>query len=463
MMDWQDKKILVLGLGTTGYSCARWLDHQGARVAVADSRDTPPHADQLAREFSDIPLHTGPFKEALLRDIEALVLSPGIAPSEPLAAAARARGVAILGDVELFALELARRRVRSSEFRPRVLAVTGTNGKSTVTTMVGEMCRESGLRTAVAGNIGLPVLDALDEAIEVYALELSSFQLETTVNFNADAATVLNVTEDHLDRHARLSGYARAKSRIFRGLGVQILNRDNALSRGMALAGRPILSFGLGAPANDSEWGLMKWQGDVWLAQGRRNLIPLSALPLAGLQNAANALAALALCRALNLPYSPLLDALKRFQGLPHRVQKIRDLHGIVFYDDSKGTNVGATVAALSGMTRPVVLIAGGDGKGQDFSPLAEPVEAKARAVVLIGRDCENIAKALAQTQAPILRANDMIGAVAAAYSQARPGDAVLLSPACASFDMFRDYQHRGEVFASAVMALKPNHNSAAA
>lgn len=463
MTDWQRKKVLVLGLGTTGHSCARWLDRQGAQVVVADSREAPPHADQLAREFSDIPLHTGPFKEALLRDIEALVLSPGIAPTEPLVTAARAKGIPIVGDVELFAMQLARRKARSSEFRPRVLAVTGTNGKSTVTTMVGGMCRESGLRTAIAGNIGLPVLDVLDEAIEVYALELSSFQLETTSNLDADAATVLNVTEDHLDRHARLSGYASAKLRIFRGAGVQILNRDDALSMGMALTGRTILTFGLGTPASDSEWGLMKWQGDTWLAQGRRNLMPLAALPVAGLQNAVNALAALALCRALNLPYAPLLDALKKFQGLPHRVQMIRDLHGIVFYDDSKGTNVGATAAALAGMTRPVVLIAGGDSKGQNFSPLAETVKARARAVVLIGRDRDRIADALAETQVPTVRAENMNDAVTSAYSRARPGDAVLLSPACASFDMFRDYKHRGEVFASAVMALKPNHNTATA
>ena len=462
-MDWRRRKVLVLGLGTTGYSCARWLERRGAEVVVADSRSAPPHAQQLLRQLPDVPVYAGPFREALLRGIEVLVLSPGISPGEPLVAAARARGVAVVGDVELFARELARQRARSAELRPRLLAVTGTNGKSTVTTMVGEMCRGSGLRTAIAGNIGMPVLDALDEAAEIYVLELSSFQLETTTNLDPDAATVLNLSEDHLDRHAQLSDYAQAKARIFHGAGTQVLNRDDPLSLAMRLPERRVFTFGLNAPATDFEWGLMKWQGDVWLAQGRRNLMPLSALPVAGLQNAANALAALALCRALGLPYPPLLEALERFQGLPHRVQKVRELHGVVFYDDSKGTNVGATIAALQGMSRPVVLIAGGDGKGQNFSPLMEAVKTKARAVVLIGRDREQIADALSAAEVPLVRAENMKEAVSLARAQARPGDVALLSPACASFDMFRDYKHRGEVFAAEVMALNSNHDSEAA
>ncbi|HET6756307.1 MAG TPA: UDP-N-acetylmuramoyl-L-alanine--D-glutamate ligase [Burkholderiales bacterium] len=454
-MDWRDKKVLVLGLGKTGYSCARWLAQRGAQVTAADSRELPPQGETLAREFPYVPIYLGPFKEALLREIEALVLSPGIAQTEPLVAAARARKLPIMGDVELFALEL--------DPKARVLAITGTNGKSTVVSMAGDMCREAGLRTVVAGNIGLPALDGFDSAAEVYVLELSSFQLETTLSLNADAATVLNVTEDHLDRHLGLTGYARAKSRIFRGKGIQVLNRQDAISLGMALKGRRVFTFGLDPPASDNDWGFMHWQGESWLAQGRRNLIEVNSLAVSGLQNAANALAALALCRAIGLTYPPLLAALKKFQGLPHRLQKVRELNGVVFFDDSKGTNVGATTAALSGMSRPVVLIAGGDGKGQDFSPLSGAVKARARAVVLIGRDRERIAQALASAGVPTLRADGMREAVILAHNQALPGDAVLLSPACASFDMFRDYEHRAEVFVAAVRALRSNHDSEAA
>ncbi|MGH8728185.1 MAG: UDP-N-acetylmuramoyl-L-alanine--D-glutamate ligase, partial [Burkholderiales bacterium] len=389
------------------------------------------------------------------RDIDAVVLSPGIALTEPLVAAARARKLPVMGDVELFALEVA------NTPDSRILAVTGTNGKSTVTSMAGDMCREAGLRTVVAGNIGLPILDGFAPAAQVYVLELSSFQLETTTSLGADAATVLNVSEDHLDRHIRLSGYARAKSRVFRGSGIQVLNREDAQSRAMALPGRSVFTFGLDAPASDNDWGLIAWRGEKWLAQGRRNLVEATALPVAGLHNAANALAALALCRAIGLSYAPLVDALKKFSALPHRTQKVRELNGVAFYDDSKGTNVGATCAALLGISRPAVLIAGGDGKGQDFFPLADAVNARARTVVLIGRDRDAIARAIAGAGAVVVYADSMQAAVEVAYSHAKPGDAVLLSPACASFDMFRDYEHRAEVFVAAVMALRSNHKAA--
>lgn len=462
-MDWQDKQVLVLGLGKTGLSCVRWLAARGAHITAADTRDAPPEAESLAHEWPRVPLRKGAFKEELLRGIEVLVLSPGIAHSEPLLAAARARRLPITGDVELFALGLEQLKTQNSNLIPKVLAVTGTNGKSTVVSMAGEMCREAGMRTVIAGNIGLPVLDGFDADADVYALELSSFQLETTMNLHADAATVLNVSEDHLDRHTGLSGYARAKSRIFRGRGVQVLNRQDAMSRAMAQKARRVFTFGLDAPAGDNDWGLMDWRGESWLAQGRRNLIQANALSVSGLHNVANALAALALCRAIGLPYSPLVDALKKFSGLSHRVQKIRELNGVVFFDDSKGTNAGATCAALSGMQRPVVLIAGGDGKGQDFTPLMAAVKGRARSVVLIGRDREQIARAIAGAGVPVTRAQSMEEAVRVAYAQACRGDAVLLSPACASFDMFRDYQHRAQVFAAAVAALNSNHGSEAA
>jgi UDP-N-acetylmuramoylalanine--D-glutamate ligase len=326
------------------------------------------------------------------------------------------------------------------------------------------MCREAGLSTVVAGNIGLPVLDALLEIeraagrggreAEVFVLELSSFQLETTSSLDAHVAACLNLSEDHLDRYRGMPAYAQAKARIFRGSGIQVLNRQDVWSRSMALAGRTVFTFGLDAPSGEREWGLTDVQGEAWLAQGDRKLIGVSQLRVAGLHNAANALAALALTRAIDLPYEPLLRALAQFEGLPHRVQKVAEIDGVTFYDDSKGTNVGATVAALSGMRQSVVLIAGGDGKGQDFSPLRSAVAARARAVVLIGRDSEKIAQSIESSGVPMQRAQTMEEAVRMSLAAAREGDAVLLSPACASFDMFRDYEHRGQVFVQAVKQL---------
>jgi UDP-N-acetylmuramoylalanine--D-glutamate ligase len=346
----------------------------------------------------------------------------------------------------------------------RVLAITGSNGKSTVTEMTGMMCKAAGQRTVVAGNIGLPVLDAL-LAVEreaaagrdlplMFVLELSSFQLETTNSLDAQVAACLNLSEDHLDRYASMEDYARAKSRIFRGSGVQVLNRQDRWTRGMALSGRRVLTFGLDAPASERDWGLIDRDGDPWLAQGGQKLMAVSSLRVTGLHNAANALAALALARAADLAYEPLLRALAGFEGLPHRVQRVADIDGVAFFDDSKGTNVGATVAALNGMRQKVVLIAGGDGKGQDFGPLKPAVAGRARAVVLIGRDRERIAEALAGSGVRLLRAADMDEAVRLGFEQAREGDAVLLSPACASFDMFRNYEHRAQAFVEAVRRL---------
>ena len=292
-------------------------------------------------------------------------------------------------------------------------------------------------------------------APDVYVLELSSFQLETTHSLNAAAATVLNVSEDHLDRYQGMAQYAAAKARIFQGDGVQILNREDGRSLAMAKSDHVVFTFGLNAPQSDKEWGLREIGGKIWLAQGEMALMPIAELPLAGLHNAANALAALALCRALDLPYAPLLQALREFRGLPHRVEWVADIGGVNFYDDSKGTNVGATVAALKGMQQKVVLIAGGDGKGQDFTPLKEAVAERGRAVVLIGRDAEKIAAAISGSNVPILNAANMQQAVLMSFQQAQPGDAVVLSPACASFDMFRNYAHRAEVFIAAVHSLQ--------
>ncbi len=445
----QGRKALVVGLGDTGLSCARWLLGQGAKVRATDSRMVPPHAERLREVHPEVALKLGVFKPADFDWADLVVVSPGVPLATPEIQAALRAGKDVVGDVELFARAI----VGTSS---KVIAITGSNGKSTVTSLVGHLCQAAGLKTVVAGNIGLPVLDALTAqettAPDVYVLELSSFQLETTASLTPDAATVLNLSEDHMDRYADMAGYAAAKARIFHGDGVQVLNRDDALVMAMRENGRRVYSFGLDKPAS-GQWGLHRHEDGYWLAEGEQALLAVDALPIAGLHNAANALAALALCRALGLDYAPLVAALKTFKGLPHRVEKVATVKGVSFYDDSKGTNVGATVAALKGMTCPVVLIAGGDGKGQDFSPLKEAVK-HARGVVQIGRDGPLIAAAIGDA-APVFRAEGMEAAVRRGFELARPGDAVLLSPACASFDMFRNYAHRADVFVQAVQALK--------
>ena len=451
------KKVLVLGLGDTGLSCARWLAARGAQVSVADSRAAPPHAARLAEWLPQVPLFTGPFADAHLQAAEMLVVSPGVPLADPAVARAIAAGIEAVGDVELFARAI--RALNTQREHPmRVIAITGSNGKSTVTAMVGDMCRMAGLSTCVAGNIGLPVLDALYEIEQgvapppqVWVLELSSFQLETTSSLNADAATVLNLSEDHMDRYPDMDAYAAAKARIFGGDGVQVVNRDDARSLAMALPGRHVVSFGLDRSPQNENFGLCEDE----LCVGGDMLMLLSALPVAGLHNAANALAALALTRVLGLPMEALLRGLVHFKGLPHRVEKVAEIEGVTYYDDSKGTNVGATEAALYGMgSRKAVVILGGDGKGQDFGPLKAAVEANARAVVLIGRDAALIGAAIAGSGVDTFTAASLPEAVARAHGLAQPGDAVLLSPACASFDMFRNYVHRAEVFVEAVQKL---------
>ncbi len=443
------KKILVLGLGDTGRSMVHWCMRQGAQVRAADSRAEPPHAAQIRLQWPQVEIITGAFNAACFQNIDLIAISPGIA-----LASLPPTKIPVVGDVELFAQAL-------MAHPAKVLAITGSNGKTTVTALCGAMCRQSGARTVVAGNIGLPVLEALsaveDGAAlpEIFVLELSSFQLETTSTLHADAATVLNVTQDHLDRYTDLSAYAAAKARIFAGQGMQLLNGDDANSCALVEPGRSVQYFGLRAPANDADWGLAEVDGQEWLMHGQQKLLPCKEIPLAGRHNAANALAALALCTAIGLPMAPLLAALRAFTGLPHRVQKIAEVGGVIFYDDSKGTNVGATVAALTGMREWVVLIAGGEGKGQDFSPLKPACAAHARAVVLIGRDAPQMAAALEHCGVPLLPARDMEEAVRLAFQQSHAGDAVLLSPACASFDMFRNYVHRAEAFIAAVHKLQ--------
>ena len=448
-------RVVVVGLGDTGLSLARWLQRQGAVVSATDTRKAPPQAAVLRREFPDMPLVLGVEPDAALAGVDAIAVSPGVDRRNGAIAQAAQRGVPVVGDIELFAQAMAQRGDQTP-----VIAITGSNGKSTVTAMAGEICAAGGLRPVVAGNIGLPVLDALTAIDEgaakpgAFVLELSSFQLESTVSLQPRAATVLNISEDHLDRYSGLQEYVVAKTRIFAGDGVQVLNRDDARSMGMARQGRSVVTFGIDVPRDDEDWGLSACDAAAALQRGSRCVAPVSVLRVAGLHNAANALAAAALCRAIGVADEAIAQGWQAFEGLPHRVKNINKINDISFYDDSKGTNVGATVAALTGMREPVVLIAGGDGKGQDFAPLAEAAKGRARAVVLIGRDAPLIAAAMGG-QVTLLNAADMTQAVERAFGAAQAGDAVLLSPACASYDMFRNYVHRAEVFAEAVAALQ--------
>ena len=491
MTEIKDKNVLVLGLGETGLSLARWLSAQGARVRVADSRPSPPGINMVRSMLPLVEVACGPFCEALLQGVEFIAISPGVPLSDPFVQLAAARGISIVGDIELFAQWIQAQHAPAStsslsdgttshsarltrnvsqvaryregrggerEGRPLILAITGVNGKTTVTSMVEHLCRAAGADAVAAGNISPAVLDAVTargaKQPQLWVLELSSFQLETTFTLNADVATVLNVSEDHLDRYGDMDGYVAAKARIFQGSGVQVLNRDDARCMEMARPGREIVTFGLDAPRNPRDWGVERAGGDLWLMQGSERLLKAGELQVTGLHNVANALAALALCRALDLPLQALLDALISFKGLPHRVERVLERDGVTWYDDSKGTNVGATVAALQGLGRKAVLIAGGEGKGQDFAPLHPAVAQHARAVVLIGRAAPLIEAALQGCGVPLVRAVDMADAVQQAARLAQHNDAVLLSPACASFDMFRNYAHRAEVFVAAVRAL---------
>jgi UDP-N-acetylmuramoylalanine--D-glutamate ligase len=450
-IDLKAKRVLVLGLGETGLSVLRWLAKKGAVMTAADSRETPPNIEDLRSSMPQVAIYTGKFRLEVLLDAELIVISPGVALSEPAVQAAIKHGIPVIGDVELFA-----------QYRPKnakVIGITGSNGKTTVTTLVGEICKAAGLNAIVAGNIGLPVLDALSMDVpDIYVLELSSFQLETTINLKLDAATVLNVCEDHMDRYADIQDYAAAKARMLTHAKLAILNRDDLAT--LAMRTKDTVTFGLNAAPNVEDFGLIVDDGVQYMASGQRKLCKASELKIAGQHNVANALAAAALCMAVGVEKEAIINALRAFKGLPHRVEWVASIDDVDYYDDSKGTNVGATCAAIAGMTKDnlpqkVVLIAGGDGKEQDFSPLAAAVQANSRAVVLIGRDAPLIEAVLLPTNVPLYHAEDLPEAVNVAKKIAQKGDAVLLSPACASFDMFKNYVHRAEVFVTAVKKLQ--------
>jgi UDP-N-acetylmuramoylalanine--D-glutamate ligase len=494
-MNIQGKTILVLGLGESGLAMALWLARCGAALRVADTRAAPARLAQLREAVPSAEFIGGAFDAELLDGVDLVAVSPGLAPGGELASllpAAQQRGIPVVGEIELFAQALAALREERG-YAPKVLAITGTNGKTTVTSLTGLLVERAGLTVQIAGNISPAALDMLrarldaDDLPQVWVLELSSFQLHATQSLNPDAAAVLNVTQDHLDWHGDMQAYAQAKARIFGPDTLRVLNRDDPATMAMAAgnaknaknAARTV-SFGLDEPAQPDCLGLTREHGMAWLAlavpeeDGARRrrkkdeapvpvvlnrLMPVDALQIRGRHNAANALAALALCRAIDLPLARLLHGLREYRGEPHRVEMVANVGGVDYFDDSKGTNVGATVAALNGLGEEsrearLLLIAGGDGKGQDFSPLAEPVKRHVRAVFLIGRDAPAIRAALAGAGVRFVDCATLEDAVAHAADEARPGDAVLLSPACASLDMFRNYAHRAEVFIDAVREI---------
>jgi UDP-N-acetylmuramoylalanine--D-glutamate ligase len=522
MLRFDDQRVLVLGLGESGLAVARWVAAGGGDVRIADTRAEPPMRAALASELPQAQFVGGDFAEALLDGVACVVISPGLSPTRspaaPLLRIAKQRGLEVLGEIEVFARALAQLR-SERDYRPRVIGITGTNGKTTTTRLAGLLVERCARRVAVAGNVSPSALDTLRQRLaaadlpDVWVLELSSFQLATTSSLACDAATVLNLTPDHLDWHGSLEDYARAKARVFGRDTVQVVNRDDPQVVALARKGAPVVTFGAGAPRQGGQYGLVRDAALTWLAcvehdptavrrrkaarkvaaagaepaaavgvtaaavdsaqapsEGAeerggevfvQRLMPVDALRIRGRHNALNALAALALARAIGCPLAPMLHALREYRGEPHRVERIATVDGVEYYDDSKGTNVGATVAALEGLGAPLreagkrlVVILGGEGKGQDFAPLRAPLRAYARAAALIGRDAAAIAAVLADLPLASATLPALPAAVDWCARHAEPGDAVLLSPACASLDMFRNYEHRGDVFGAAVREI---------
>ena len=477
-----NQSVLLVGLGESGLACARWVLAQGARLTVVDSRETPPGLAQLQAQYPGIQSHLS--VEQLSWVFDRVLVSPGLPPSHGLMQAvlsrAQAQGTPVDSELDLFADALESLK-ETRAYGPKVVSITGTNGKTTTTAMVACLANFSGKTARAAGNIGPAALAALQTALnenalpDIWVLELSSFQLHWTRRLYSDASVVLNVTQDHLDWHGQMEDYAHDKFHIYSSESLCVVNRDDSwVSRAEIPKGAVSVGFGLSAPTRQGDFGLVREGGMLWLAQayeaqeqntGRRAkqeavdvaqklLMPTDALQVVGLHNAANALAALALCSGIGLPMAKLLHGLRVYRGEPHRVEHVLQIDGIDYVDDSKGTNVGATVAALKGLARPVILIAGGEGKGQDFSVLGEALALHCKHVLLIGKDAAHIAQVAEHSGVPYSYMDSLDACVAQAHELACAGDCVLLSPACASLDMFNDYAHRAEVFVSAVRAL---------
>ncbi|WP_151867683.1 UDP-N-acetylmuramoyl-L-alanine--D-glutamate ligase [Acinetobacter soli] len=438
---------VVAGLGISGVSAVNFLHEQGYRVAVTDSRAVPPGHDQIPAE---VQTRFGALDLELLLQAEEIILSPGLAPQLPEIQQAIAHGIPVIGDIQV---------LRRATTVP-IVAITGSNAKSTVTTLFGQMAKDAGKRVAVGGNLGRPGLDLLKDEPELLVLELSSFQLETTSHLNAEVAVVLNMSEDHLDRHGDMLGYHQAKHRIFQGVKKVVYNRDDGLTRPLVPDNTPMQSFGLNAPDINQYGVLREDDGTMWLARGRNRLIKSTELYIQGTHNIANALACLALGEAIGLPLDSMLETLKQFKGLEHRCEYVKTVHDVRYYNDSKGTNVGATLAAIDGLGAAiqsqhgqVVVILGGQGKGQDFSLLRPSVEKYVKTAILMGEDAQQIEQAL-QGTASMVHVSTLQDAVTQAQQHAQANDVVLLSPACASFDMFKGYPDRGHQFVACVNAL---------
>ena len=438
---------VVAGLGISGVSAVNFLHEKGYRVAVTDSRAVPPGHDQIP---ADVQTSFGQFDQDLLLSAEEIIISPGLDPKVPEIQAAIAKGIPVISEIQV---------LRRATDKP-IVAITGSNAKSTVTTLIGLMAENAGKKVAVGGNLGRPALDLTKDDPELYILELSSFQLETTSNLNAEVAVVLNLSEDHLDRHGDMMGYHTAKHRIFQGVKKVVHNRDDSLTRPLVPDATPMQSFGLNAPDMNQYGVLRETDGTMWLARGRERLLKSSDMYMQGTHNVANALACLALGEAIDLPLESMLETLKTFKGLEHRCEFVKDVNGVRYYNDSKGTNIGATLAALDGLgaaievqQAKVAIILGGQGKGQDFTALRESLSKFAKVAVLIGEDCPVIEKAIEGTTT-LLHAESLAEAVALCQQNTQPNDVVLLSPACASFDMFSGYPQRGHQFVALVNEL---------
>ncbi len=449
-MELKGKRVLVVGLGESGLAMAKWLHRQGTVVRVADSRDNPPNVEALQRVAPGAELLAGPFAAETFVWPELVALSPGVPKATPEIAAVADK---LVSEIELFAAG-----VREQAPGSQIVAITGSNGKTTTTALTAHLLNGGGVPAIACGNISPSALDALMDAQDagalpqVWVVELSSFQLETTHHLNAAAATVLNLSEDHLDRYeGSLANYAAAKSRIFQGKGAMVLNRDDDWSMANGRCGRKMITFGLNAAPRNVDYGFV----DGAIVRGKEKLVALADLQLSGLHNAANAMAALALCEAVSVAPERLVAPLKTFKGLPHRVETVAEINGVRYVDDSKGTNVGATLAAIEGMGCKIAIILGGDGKGQDFSPLKPALEKHGRAIALIGRDAAAIGMALEGSGVPTRIVGDMESAVRWLAAQVEAGDCVLLSPACASLDMYKNYAHRALVFIDAVKGLQ--------
>ncbi len=439
-LDPKSSKVLIVGLGNTGISVAHYLNKLGFKFAVTDSREKPPLKDVLYNEMPDIPVFTNGFDDAAFKVATHLIVSPGVSMDEKTIHKAIVNGSKTLSDIDLFICSV----------KAPIIAITGSNGKSTVTTMVGDMATCAGRKVAVGGNLGTPVLDLLEEEAELFVLELSSFQLERAMGLNAVAATILNISADHLDRHVNMANYAKEKQRIFNGDGVMVINIDDPIVNAMQETNRCVFTFSI---KRSADFHIDRKNNVEYLMHNNESLMPLSELPLEGRHNAANALAALALGTSIGLDKKAMCEALKKFKGLDHRMQRVAEIQGVTWVNDSKATNIGACIAALEGYDRKIILIAGGDAKGADMSELKPVIEEKAKSVVLMGKDAGLIEQAISNC-VPVHLAKNMVEAVQICADIAETGDSVLLSPACASLDQYKNYEDRGNQFSKAVLRL---------